>query len=489
MAPISPQHNGPLNFTVLPAQVLHNDYAPLYPTPGLDLVKYTACIGSTSMRGVAILDKGSTTNVISRSMLTDSRFASMASPFSGQCNGISGSVNIVGQLKCDTLKIGDRQPIMLENVLFNVIEGDCPVLLGQSILGEVNSQVIYDYESMTVKSRSRSGELLQFDLTTMMDSMTHFGSVVPQVNMTSLCEPNSEVDRVDWALKELGVVIGGEDAEECAHKRRQMASLFYEFRDCFGGGDQFGKFPVKVSIPTEGSPIRCKPRTVPHHYQAKCEAEIERLLKLGVVEFCSDSRGWLSPIHVVPKKNGDIRLVVDFKQGLNRRITGEEAFPAPCIDDVLHSIRPGHKHFSGLDLESGYWQLEIQECDRYKTAFSFNGKVYQYTRCPMGMKHSGASFNKAVSMVLEYAQIDPDRIKCYVDDLCIMDSNFDRYLEGHKKLFSALRYYNFKVKPSKCMFLQSEVTFLGSVISPEGRRPDPSLVQGFRDLDYKFMVL
>ena len=75
---------------------------------------------------------------------------------------------------------------------------------------------------------------------------------------------------------------------------------------------------------------------------------------------------WASPIVLVPKKDGSIRLCVDY-QKVNE-ITWKDAYLIPRVDDTLDTLA-GVKWFSTLDLKSGYWQVEVCKDDREKTAF------------------------------------------------------------------------------------------------------------------------
>ncbi|GBN06013.1 Transposon Ty3-I Gag-Pol polyprotein [Araneus ventricosus] len=88
------------------------------------------------------------------------------------------------------------------------------------------------------------------------------------------------------------------------------------------------------------------------------------MLKEDVIQ-PSDSR-WSSPVVLVKKKNGEWRSCVDYRR--LKKITKKDVYPLPRIDDALHCLT-GAKIFSMMDLKSGYWQIEVEDKDREKTAF------------------------------------------------------------------------------------------------------------------------
>ena len=83
-------------------------------------------------------------------------------------------------------------------------------------------------------------------------------------------------------------------------------------------------------IPTQGSPVRVLPRRIPAHYKTQIQAQIQDMLNKGIID--ESSSPWLSPVVIVPKKSGEIRLCVDYHQ-LNKQTT-EDAYPLPLPDEV-----------------------------------------------------------------------------------------------------------------------------------------------------------
>ena len=125
-----------------------------------------------------------------------------------------------------------------------------------------------------------------------------------------------------------------------------------------------------------------------------------RMATEGIIEPCHDPMGFNSSVFTVRKKNGTIRVVAYFKRILNKVLVDLDPYPMPRIDQLFHKIGQGNKYFTTLDLHSGYWQIEIDDRDRYKTAFTWKDKCYQYTRLAFGLTSAGQIFSRCVAEVL-----------------------------------------------------------------------------------------
>ena len=147
----------------------------------------------------------------------------------------------------------------------------------------------------------------------------------------------------------------------------------------------------------DAAPVRQAPRRLPFAKRDEVESMINNMIREDVIE--ESASPWSSPVVLVTKKDGSTRFCVDYRR-LNE-VTKKDSFPLPRIDDTLHMLAES-QWFSTLDLKSGYWQVEMQEDDKEKTAFSVGNELYQFkVLLPFGLCNATASFSRLMSLVLK----------------------------------------------------------------------------------------
>lgn len=196
---------------------------------------------------------------------------------------------------------------------------------------------------------------------------------------------------------------------------------------------------------------------------------------LNVMEECEiirkSSSEFASPLVLVWKKNGDLRLCTDFRW-LNAR-TVKDAHPLPHQADALSALG-GNAFFSTMDLTSGYYNVEVHEDDRRYTAFTSPFGLYEYNRMPQGLCNSPATFMRMMLNI--FGDQNFLSLLCYLDDVLVFAPTEDLALERLEMVFQRLMAHNLKLSPSKCHFLRKSVKFLGHVISADGVATDPEKV-------------
>ena len=248
---------------------------------------------------------------------------------------------------------------------------------------------------------------------------------------------------------------------------RDLKKLIGEFRRPFvtEGGPTGRTSKVKHTIVTNGPPVREPLRRIPHMLQDTVKAEVEKMLQHGVIR--ESSSPCSSPIVTIKKKDGSWRFCVDFRKV--NSMTRRDAYPLPRIDETLEALA-GSQFFTTLDLASGYWQVEMEEADRAKTAFSTRDGHFEFNVMPFGLTNAPATFQRLMECVL--AGLTYEQCLIYFDDIVVFSVTFDQHLERLRAV-QHLDNAGLKMKPNKCHFAKGEIRYLGHVVSRQGIQADP----------------
>ena len=131
------------------------------------------------------------------------------------------------------------------------------------------------------------------------------------------------------------------------------------------------------------APISKRPYRMPPNDLEEVKKQIKELLEKGYIR--PSSSPWGAPVLLVEKKDGTLRMVVDYRS-LND-VTIKNKYPLPMINDLFDQL-VGAKVFSKIDLRSGYHQLKIREQDIPKTAFTTRYGLYEYTVMSFGLTNA-----------------------------------------------------------------------------------------------------
>ena len=184
------------------------------------------------------------------------------------------------------------------------------------------------------------------------------------------------------------------------------------------------------------------------------------------------SSPWGAPVLFVKKKDGTMRMCIDYRQ-LNK-VTIKNRYPLPRIDDLFDQLQ-GASHFSKIDLRSGYHQLKIRREDIPKTAFMTRYGHYEFLILPFGLTNAPAAFMDLMNRV--FKQYLDKFVVVFVDDILIYLKSHVEHGEHLRIVLQTLRTHQLYAKLSKCEFWLNSVSFLGHVISKEGVRVDPKKVE------------
>ena len=204
--------------------------------------------------------------------------------------------------------------------------------------------------------------------------------------------------------------------------------------------------------------------------------EIQKQLSVGflsVVEYPE----WLANVVLVPKKDGKVRVCVDFRD-LNKA-SPKDDFPLPRTDMLVDST-VGHSMLSFMDGFSRYNRIMMAPKDMEKTSFITEWGTYYYRVMPFRLKNAGATYHKATT-TLFHDMMHRD-VKVYVDDMIVKS----RYIIGHlaalQRFFERIRWFRLRLNPKKCTFSVTSRKLLRHIISERGIEVDPEKIKAILDM-------
>lgn len=224
------------------------------------------------------------------------------------------------------------------------------------------------------------------------------------------------------------------------------------------------KSELKLRL-TQTEPFHSTPRKLSYDRQQKLRIILDGLLQKGYVRD-SDSE-FASPIVLTEKRNGKLRLCVDYR-ALNK-VTARDNYPMPLIEDQL-TIAANKKYFTLLDLKDGFHHVRMAEDSIKYTSFVTPLGQYEWLRMSFGLHTAPAAFQRYINLALtEFIRTGDMAI--YMDDILVATETLEHHLEVLKRVFKTLSENHLELRIDKCYFLQTEIEYLGYVISGQGVRP------------------
>ena len=232
-------------------------------------------------------------------------------------------------------------------------------------------------------------------------------------------------------------------------------------------------FVHKVKTRSDVQPIQQKLRRLPFAVRDAVSEELKRLEAEGIIERI-DSSPWVSPIVVVQKRTGGIRLCVDLREP-NKAVV-IDSHPLPHIEEVFTELR-GAKMYSSIDLQTAYHQVSLHPDSRDLTAFITHDGLFRFTRVPYGLASAPSAFQKIMTLTLAGQQ----GVQCYLDDIIVYGKTEEEHNARLQAVLQRLNDSGFKLNMEKCHFRKTELAFLGHVISESGLRPNPDHISAVAD--------
>ena len=196
---------------------------------------------------------------------------------------------------------------------------------------------------------------------------------------------------------------------------------------------------------------------------------MKELFKLDIIEKVSGPGSWVSPVVVVPKSTGDIRLCVDMWRA--NMAVKRERNPIPIIDEVLQDLDQ-RKFFSKLDLNSACHQIELAPESRDITTFCTYDGLYRYKRLMFGIRCAPEMYQKVIRQVLQ----DCEGVHNILDDVIVPATTEEEHDQRFENVVRVLSSKGLTLNRNKCQFKMSHLEFMGHVLNAAGVRSFLGLV-------------
>ncbi len=253
----------------------------------------------------------------------------------------------------------------------------------------------------------------------------------------------------------------------------RVRKLISEYRDVFSMHDMdIGCTEMvehRIDLVSD-VPFRERSRPIRSSDVEDARRHIQQLLDAQIIR--ESHSCYASPIVLVRKKSGDIRLTVDYRK-LNK-LTVRDAHSLPRVEEAFTRL-VGSKYFSTMDLKSGYYNVKMREEDKHKTAFTCPLGFFEWNRMPQGVTNAPATFQRLMERCL--GNMNLDWAIAFLDDLIIFSNTLEDHEQRLRQALQRLRSFGLKLSPEKCHFFQRSVKYLGHVVSELGIHTDQSKVE------------
>ena len=262
------------------------------------------------------------------------------------------------------------------------------------------------------------------------------------------------------------------------------------YADVFQGLGKFPGEPYKLRLKPDAVPAKHRPRKVPVHLQEAFHEEVERLVKIDVLEPVTEPTEWVNSFVVVEKVidssnahsphhsiKKSIRLCIDPKD-LNDALE-REPYYSRSIDELI-SMFAGAKVFTIVDMDKGYWQVVLHPDSRKYTCMAFDIGRYQFKRLPMGSKVASDVFQR----MLDSVYIGLPGVTGIADDMVIFGRNEEEHDRNLILFLEATRKNGLVLNKRKLQFKKEEVSFFGHRWNSTGISPDPKKTESILRMEF-----
>ena len=262
-------------------------------------------------------------------------------------------------------------------------------------------------------------------------------------------------------------------------QQKAVKEMLWEERHVFiMDENDVGDTDLQLDIKTTDEvPVQKAYNNIPKPLYEEVKTHIHDLANRGWIK--KSRSPWSSPVVIVRKKDGGIRLCCDFR-ALNKK-TIPDKHPLPRIQSALENMG-GSQWFSALDQSRAYYQGKMNEETRHKTAFITPWGLWEWVRIPFGLMNAPAGFQRHMEETFE--DYRDDFALPYLDDVIVYSKTFDEHVHHIQLVFQRIKKKGLKLNPAKCDIFRNEVKYLGRIVGKDGYRMDTDAIEAVLKLKH-----
>jgi Reverse transcriptase (RNA-dependent DNA polymerase)/Retroviral aspartyl protease len=419
---------------------------------------------------LTLIDSGSSSTWVARRAIPPTTQLKQQAPLQGIT--LAGSLSMTSYLPEQKIWFIELRPTQVIQIpalpIFD--QPDCPynIIMGRDCLQRAGIEISFLSKSISMQEAVLAMRTRQemHQMTTPKDLYLYMQDVLHD-NFEDCYE--AKYIKSDYKAADIQEIVNS----QCQHlEKKQQEQLFQvlsQFPDLFSGRLRKYTKEIHVDVDTAIMPSFQRHYAIPHHNLAVFKAELDNLEGQDVIKQAEPSE-WCAPSFAVPKPNGTMRMVTDFRK-LNVAVK-RQGFPMPLIPYLIRKYSR-YTYMTKLDMIMQFYTFILNLSSRQYCTFSTPFGLYCYKRLPMGLKISPDVSQEAMETTLEgIPNANP-----YMDDVGIRSDTWEEHLEEIQLTLEALDKAGFSINPAKCEWGVQTTRWLGHVLTPEGIKPDPKKVE------------
>ncbi|GFU08891.1 retrovirus-related Pol polyprotein from transposon 297 [Trichonephila clavipes] len=301
----------------------------------------------------------------------------------------------------------------------------------------------------------------------------HVNVIINDETKNSLADQELEIPYLEnnSLIYDFEDVIQASELNKHLHDKQmdRLRELLNKYSKCFSNNPGLTNLVEHEIQLVSDQPVRTKPYRMSHRQNEILKNEINRMLKLGIIEVGESD--YMSPMILVEVAGKEPRPCIDYRK-LNG-IIRTEYFPLPNIEERVEKVSAA-KFITVFDLSKGYWQILLSKTAQRYAAFCTSFGTYRPLRMSFGLKNAPYFFSKLMAELLNGLE---DFVVPYLDDIAIFSDTWESHIKHMETVLQRIKRAKLTIKPSKCKFAQQNVKFLGHIVGQGFRTPSEIKVQ------------